>query len=211
VLNASTSPGEFENDAELTDRILVQELQLTWNATRALWLATERAIAFGLTIIGAASAAGVRDHLTEVKLFLPVALALIYGYGLNMMHEMMGIASYRGRLERIARMRGDLDFAMWESGIAAKAIVFRAPQLAAFAIPALLYLAATVVSLVTAIRYSGSYTRWVNWLVPILDAALLIILLIALVSVMGVGARVQAAIIGDEARIDSDSGEKDHE
>jgi hypothetical protein len=99
---------------KLRSEILVKEYEIIGQATRTLFLSSEKAIALGFTILGTGFIIGIKEKIEYMLLFLPFAVFGVLLYDINIATELGTMGGYKRYLEE--RINSELKerILLWE-------------------------------------------------------------------------------------------------
>lgn len=81
---------------------------------RAIETNNDKAIGFGLTVVGVGLAYGFKEQLAQVFLFLPIALMGVFLYGVLQYHNLFWLGGYKRAVEEKINKLAGRKVVCWE-------------------------------------------------------------------------------------------------
>jgi len=166
----------MNEEEKLKIELLIKECESTGQAIRTMLLTNEKVMALGFTIISTGLVYGIKEKVSEILLFLPLAVFAVLFYGIRITAEIMSLGGYKRYLEENINSILRENVLLWES--------FIAPKMHRSFVLLLLYIVYTFfillvvfISLQTIWRY---YTKETFWFMVIFLLSLSICLIISL-------------------------------
>jgi hypothetical protein len=143
---------------------------------RAIEANNEKAIAFGLSIISAAFAVGIAQHVREIFFIVPVAIVGVFFYAVLMYTYVFSMGGYKAFLEdRLNELMGSR-FLLWERLVQVR----QKDNMIRPAMVCIYLLISSVLTYVSIMNIFDGYGFLVGWAVLLVTLSLLLVLVFAL-------------------------------